>query len=483
MKVVAECDCGKLYRLPEKYCGKLIRCKACGDAFDVPELEDSLEESGMEEDFPDPESEVIHAPKKKSKKKNRESSRGDSSSSRTRKDDARSKKGGSRASGVRKGRRGDESGDDKKRTRESSTKKRGPRDSGSRRGASDEKKSKGLKRDSKAMRSSRGRGGDRDAKGRGRKGAGKSSRGDRGDRGDREERGGRRGGRRGRDEPKNNNMMYAGIGGGVLVVALLLFVTLGKTPPPDPQVAAAYKDVEKILDKGLKSYKKANMTQALEYIDAVKKNWEAKDKTKYPVDNEAFENFGPKYKEAMGLLPKLLKYDSLLVQLKEGKGIADTVKFSKESDPLLRLAAVTLIEQKLKDNKDLQKALAKLAEDSDAAVKEKALDLICKLKEPVALPFLIKRIKSNHKESKTYILLISKMVDKAALKAYYVCLTKLDPNKDKDQLSDVSNIIKNINKVGDEDSYKVLLDYRDKWPKDLQTMIDKIGTKYKKKEE
>ncbi|MDF1661762.1 MAG: HEAT repeat domain-containing protein [Planctomycetota bacterium] len=480
MKVVAECDCGKLYRLPEKYSGKLIRCKACGDAFEVPELEDSLEESGMEEDFPDPESEVIHAPKKKSKKKSRESTRGESSSTRPKKDDSKSKKASTRASGVRKGRRGDESGDDKKRTRESSTKKRGPRDSGSRRGATDEKKSKGLKRDSKAMKSSRGRSGEREGKGRGRKGSGKSSRGDRGDR---EERGGRRGGRRGRDEPKNNNMMYAGIGGGVLVVALLLFVTLGKTPPPDPAVAADYKAVEKLLDKGLKAYKKANMTQSLEFIDTVKKEWDKKDATKYPVDNEAFENFGPKYKEAMALLPKLLKYDSLLVQLKEGKGIADTVKFTKESDPLLRLASVTLIEQKLKDNKDLQGALAKLAGDSDAKVKEKALDLICKLKEPVALPFLIDRIKSNHKESKTYILLISKMVDKAALKAYYVCLTKLDPSKDKDQLSDVSNIIKNINKVGDEDSYKVLLDYRDKWPKDLQTMIDKIGTKYKKKEE
>lgn len=464
MKVVAECDCGKLYRLPEKYCGKFIRCKACGDAFEVPELEESLEESGMEEDFPDPESEVVHSPKKKSKKKTRESTKKESSAT-------KSRKGGSRASGVRKGRRGDDSGDDKKRNRESSSKKRGPRDSGSRRGASDERKSKGLKRDSKAMKSRRG---DKDSKGRGRKGA----------RGDREERGGRRGGgRRGRrdeGEGKNNNMLYAGIGGGVLLVIIVLFVVLGKEPPPDPQVTATYKEVEKLLDKGLKAYQKANMTQSLEYIDTVKKEWDKKDKTKYPIENDNFENFGPKYKEAMALLPKLLKYDALLVQLKDGKGIEDTVKFSKEKDPLLRLASVTLIEQKLKDNKDLQKALAVLAKDSNADVKEKALDLICKLKEPVALPFLIDRIKSNHKDAKTYILLITKMVDKEALKAYYVCLEKLDPNADKDQLSDVSNIIKNINKVGDEEAYKVLMDYRDKWPKDLQIMIDKIGQKYKK---
>ena len=34
----AECSCGAAYKLPDKFAGKRVKCKKCGQAFKVPEL-------------------------------------------------------------------------------------------------------------------------------------------------------------------------------------------------------------------------------------------------------------------------------------------------------------------------------------------------------------------------------------------------------------------------------------------------------------
>ena len=277
-------------------------------------------------------------------------------------------------------------------------------------------------------------------------------------------------------------MMMVGGAAVAIILIIIVAVSTSKPKPIEPHILDWYTKIEELLDRGKSAHLAGKPLVALEFYDTARQYIE-NDAAKYSVDNPNFPKFAGKYKEGQALTKKLLKIEQLIKSLQNGKGVADVVKISKDKDPLIRLASIMLIEQKVKDEAKLQKALLTLAKDSDKKVKDRAIELVIKVGGVPALPWLMERVDMGPEHSVDAILRISKIVDVKALPAYFKCLKKLDPKRSKEDLADSANIIKNINKVDPEAALDVmphLLEFRKKCPKDLQGMIDKIGTKYKK---
>lgn len=501
MKVIAECDsCGKLYKLPEKYCGKHIRCKACGEAFTVPMLEESLEESGFEEDFdPGPESEVseeevkkkprkkkgprdsaVRRGSKKSKDKGSKKAKDDD-----KEDDSKSKKkskgprdsavrkkrdakaSGVRASGVRrKGTRSFKKKDDKdepesgEKSRKKDSKKPSPKDSAVRKrrktgqtaAAKEEKDSKGRKN----RRTTTGTiGRKKKATGTFRK-ASKNR--------------GRRGGDEDGDEgaSKKNKTMLAAAGGGALLLVIIVVVMMMGPSGPSPEAKRWYKEVTQTLDAGLAAQKSGNINVALEQyggaLQAIKR-----DSAKYPTDTPHFPKFKDKVATAEEAVPKLEELFKLLERVRKGEGHQDVLARVNDTDPGVRMAVIKIMDQD-HDYPDFQKALSMLTRDKDPQVAQSAKIKLMAIGGKFAIPFLAEMLQGAQADRALDMIVQLEMEE--AVDVHHKALEILDPKKNPDDVKYARRIVTILGNIGAKKSAAALEAFKSKCQGDLLEEVD-----------
>lgn len=481
-KVVAHCDCGKAYRLPATYGGKHIRCKECGDAFLVPKLEDSLEASGLEEDLDEEESEVVEPPKRKGTGKldRKKLEEGKSGRGREKSAEGKGEKPTSSARGRAKSDKAERDTGGKRRGTDASG-KAGKRRSAD--GADDDGGSKGMKgkkgktdaneRPGSGKRPGRDKDKDKDKAGK-RGPAGKRRRGEGDD---------------GADKAKAKNqqqMMMIGGGVGLLLVIVLVVALMGGGGPP-PMTAnqkSILRDISDALVKFEQSRSEGSFSNALNHLDFAVKNLEVVMTPAHDRPAPVLES-NPDFSEIPNRIAAAQKHKAKLEELLNAvNGINDgkvdgLMKYASDSDLAIRRAGVFICEQviikKGKENASEElKVLAKLAQESDVNIQQKAEAALIRFNTVEAIPFLLKRLElgSATQAYSDAMLRLTQHSEPEALEALHKALDILKPKESKEDLADAAKIVANLQKIANKSSVIKLKALKSRSPDALHEEID-----------
>lgn len=507
MKVVAQCEhCEKAYRLPDKYCGKTIRCKGCGEAFEVPSLEDSLEESGMEEDFdpdedeaspePDPPKRKKASAKDSATRRKKASSKDSATRRRKRKkgktddDEDDSEEGRSRkdrsASAERKRKTSDSTARRRKtRSRKavdkdekagksdgSAEKKRGPKDSAIRR-------KKGPKDSATRKRKKDKKDDSAEAPGKKRTGAFKGKKSRSGGSGIRKTSALRRRGRGGGDgeddgADKKRKMLMIGGGVGALVIVIIVAVLMSGPGGPDPATKKWYEEATRHLETAEGYRKIGSMSQASQTYESILAEID-KQSAKYPVDNPSFPKFKALVESARGHAPQAKELAELMVKINGGEGQEEVLGKVNDPDPAVRLAAIAMLRAKADEEPDFRKALSMLTRDSDPKVSEQAKQVLIQAGGRFAVPFLIEMLGSPNPTAQTRALeKIVAIEHEDAIPAIHKCLEILDPSKNAEDKGLALQLVNRLGEFASKDSVEPLEAFKSKTSGDLKGAVEAV---------